>query len=83
MGGGAAPSRLEGRVGENHSAWMQVPLLAEVRPGTVERWPLRSSLELGAIPSVVSQARLHTRELLAEWGCQDSARAPNWWSRNW
>jgi anti-sigma regulatory factor (Ser/Thr protein kinase) len=32
------------------------------------RWPLRSYLELGALPSAVSCARLHTRQLLWEWG---------------
>ena len=32
------------------------------------RWPLRSYLELGALPSAVPCARLHTRHLLWEWG---------------
>jgi anti-sigma regulatory factor (Ser/Thr protein kinase) len=31
------------------------------------RWPLRSFLELGALPSAVPCARLHTRHLLWEW----------------
>jgi hypothetical protein len=31
-------------------------------------WPLRSGLELGALPSAVPCARLHTRLVLAEWG---------------
>ena len=31
------------------------------------RWPLRSFLELGALPSAVACARLHTRQLLWEW----------------
>jgi hypothetical protein len=31
------------------------------------RWPLRSFLELGALPSAVPCARLHTRQLLWEW----------------
>src|ERR1017187_6769079 len=40
------------------------------------RWPLRSFLELGALPSAVPCARLHTRQLLWEWqltGLSDSA----------
>jgi anti-sigma regulatory factor (Ser/Thr protein kinase) len=40
------------------------------------RWPLRSFLELGALPSAVPCARLHTRHLLWEWqltGLADSA----------
>jgi anti-sigma regulatory factor (Ser/Thr protein kinase) len=31
-------------------------------------WPLRSCLELGALPSAVPRARLHARQLLWEWG---------------
>jgi hypothetical protein len=31
------------------------------------RWPLRSFLELGALPSAVPCARLHTRQLAWEW----------------
>ncbi|MGH7868999.1 MAG: ATP-binding protein [Candidatus Dormibacteraceae bacterium] len=31
-------------------------------------WPLRSYLELGALPGAVPCARLHTRQLLWEWG---------------
>jgi anti-sigma regulatory factor (Ser/Thr protein kinase) len=31
------------------------------------RWPLRSFLELGALPGAVPCARLHTRHLLWEW----------------
>lgn len=32
------------------------------------RWPLRSFLELGALPGAVPCARLHTRQVLWEWG---------------
>ena len=32
------------------------------------QWPLRSFLELGALPGAVPCARLHTRELMWEWG---------------
>jgi hypothetical protein len=31
-------------------------------------WPLRSRLELGAFPSAVPRARLHTRQIVWEWG---------------
>ena len=31
-------------------------------------WPLRSYLELGSLPSAVPCARLHTRQLMWEWG---------------
>jgi anti-sigma regulatory factor (Ser/Thr protein kinase) len=39
------------------------------------QWPLRSFLELGALPSAVPCARLHARQVLWEWGltaCSDS-----------
>jgi anti-sigma regulatory factor (Ser/Thr protein kinase) len=35
---------------------------------TPDPWPLRSHLELGALPTAVPCARLHTRHLLWEWG---------------
>jgi hypothetical protein len=31
------------------------------------RWPLRSFLDLGVLPTAVPCARLHTRQLLWEW----------------
>jgi hypothetical protein len=31
-------------------------------------WPLRSGLELGALPSAVPCARLHARQVTWEWG---------------
>ena len=34
------------------------------------RWPLQSHLTLGALPSAVPCARLHTRHILWEWGLQ-------------
>jgi anti-sigma regulatory factor (Ser/Thr protein kinase) len=33
-----------------------------------DRWPLRSYIELGALPSAVPCTRLHTRHVLWEWG---------------
>ena len=35
---------------------------------TPHLWPLRSHLELGALPTAVPCARLHARHLLWEWG---------------
>ena len=35
---------------------------------TPHLWPLRSYLELGALPTAVPCARLHARQLLLEWG---------------
>jgi anti-sigma regulatory factor (Ser/Thr protein kinase) len=32
------------------------------------RWPLRSYLELGALPTAVGCARLHSKQVLWEWG---------------
>ena len=34
---------------------------------TARNWPLRSFLELGALPGAAPCARLHTRHLLGEW----------------
>jgi anti-sigma regulatory factor (Ser/Thr protein kinase) len=34
-------------------------------------WPLHSYLELGALPGAVPCARLHTRQLLWEWGLKE------------
>jgi anti-sigma regulatory factor (Ser/Thr protein kinase) len=39
------------------------------------RWPLRSYLELGALPTAVACARLHARSVLWEWGMK--ALAPD------
>ncbi len=33
-----------------------------------DKWPLRDSFELGALPSAVPCARLHARQMLWEWG---------------
>ena len=43
--------------------------------GRVREWPLRTFLELGALPGAVPCARLHARQVLWEWSltpCQDS-----------
>lgn len=36
-------------------------------------WPLRSHLELGALPTAVPCARLHARQVLWEWGLNELA----------
>jgi len=38
-----------------------------------DRWPLRSYLELAALPGAVPCARLHTRQVVWEWGLQELA----------
>jgi anti-sigma regulatory factor (Ser/Thr protein kinase) len=49
-------------------AAVRVPPLLDPRGDDVTgRWPLRSFLELGALPSAVPCARLHTRQLAWEW----------------
>ncbi len=58
----AAPS-----TGSTVSA-VRIPPLADPQGNDLTgRWPLRSFLELGALPSAVPCARLHTRQLLWEW----------------
>jgi anti-sigma regulatory factor (Ser/Thr protein kinase) len=37
----------------------------------VDRWPLRSFLELGAYPTAVPCARLHAKHILREWRLAD------------
>jgi anti-sigma regulatory factor (Ser/Thr protein kinase) len=50
-------------------AAVRIPPLKDPRGNDVTGpWPLRSFLELGALPSAVPCARLHTRRLLWEWG---------------
>jgi hypothetical protein len=39
------------------------------------RWPLRTFLELGALPGAVPCARLHARNVLGEWGLTASTPA--------
>ena len=42
---------------------------------TANVWPLRSSLELGALPTAVPCARLHARHLVWEWGLDGLAES--------
>jgi anti-sigma regulatory factor (Ser/Thr protein kinase) len=50
-----------------------VSVLPSQRQGTnmADNWPLHNYLELGALPGAVPRARLHTRQLLWEWGFSD------------
>src|SRR6266566_1261040 len=43
------------------------PPTANARPYAAGPWPLRESLELGALPGAVPCARLHARQILWEW----------------
>jgi anti-sigma regulatory factor (Ser/Thr protein kinase) len=44
------------------------PFITRQRRGMNDRWPLQDFLELGALVSAVPCARLHTRQVLWEWG---------------
>ena len=46
------------------------PVLAGELGMPATSWPLQSYLELGALPTAVPCARLHTRLVLGEWGLQ-------------
>ena len=48
--------------------------MAQTAPFTA-RWPLRSFLELGALPGAVPCARLHARQVLWEWGVGAAAQS--------
>ncbi len=55
----------------------RVPGLHSLSPhqGTTmaDEWPLHDSIELGAFPTAVGCARSRTKQLLWEWGAQNSA----------
>jgi hypothetical protein len=44
------------------------------------QWPLRSFLELGALPGAVPYARLHARQVLWEWGYQRGFHLMKLWN---
>jgi hypothetical protein len=46
-----------------------VNLVDPVTTMSTYSWPLRSYLELGALPSAVPSARLHARLIVGEWAC--------------
>jgi anti-sigma regulatory factor (Ser/Thr protein kinase) len=54
--------------GTRHDRHLPVP--PAIQPGlpAVAEWPLRTFLELGALPSAVACGRLHVRQVLWEWG---------------
>ena len=63
VGGHARPAVYQ------HGTTLRIPLLADPQGIDVTgRWPLQSFLELGALPSAVPCARLHTRHVLWDWG---------------
>jgi hypothetical protein len=47
----------------------------ELSANAAAPWPLRSHLELGALPSAVPCARLHAKQVLWEWGLDVLAEA--------
>ena len=51
---------------------MTAPCLSR-EPMTNPRWPLRSDLELGALPTAAGCARLHARQIVLEWGLRGLA----------
>jgi anti-sigma regulatory factor (Ser/Thr protein kinase) len=70
----AAP--IDGTARQPASTVRILPLADPQGNDVTGRWPLRSFLELGALPGAVPCARLHTRHLLWEWqltGLADSA----------
>jgi anti-sigma regulatory factor (Ser/Thr protein kinase) len=73
----AAPAAVLPDVPRPPGSTVPIPPLADPQGNDITgRWPLRSFLELGALPSAVPCARLHTRQLLWEWqltGLGDSA----------
>jgi len=71
-GVGAAVGRSIPRVRSQGIA--PVPVLPSQRQGTnmADNWPLHSYLELCALSGAVPCARLHTRQLLWEWGLKDA-----------
>jgi hypothetical protein len=57
-----------GRVGAVPEPGSSVGPASSPEPGTImASWPLKSYLELGALPSAVPCARLHARQVLWEW----------------
>src|ERR1035438_9222200 len=52
----------------NDAAALVPPAPPHPGQGVAGEWPLRSFLELGALPSAVPCARLHARQVVWEWG---------------
>jgi anti-sigma regulatory factor (Ser/Thr protein kinase) len=68
-GAGTVRGRATPRGDSLRDAPVPVPPSREQRGiGMADDWPLRTYLELGALPSAVPCARLHAKQLLWEWG---------------
>jgi anti-sigma regulatory factor (Ser/Thr protein kinase) len=69
-GAGTVPGGLAVVVRSSGMTNVPVPVLPSQGQeiAMAREWPLRSFLELGAYPGAVPCARLHTRQLLWEWG---------------
>lgn len=65
VGGPAPPGSAEHNSGAGPAFQPEENGLTVPRSGS---WPLQSYLELGALPTAVPCARLHTRQILWEWG---------------
>jgi anti-sigma regulatory factor (Ser/Thr protein kinase) len=46
----------------------RAPIASSYHGHDLERWPLRDTLILGALPDAVPSARAHLRQLLRQWG---------------
>jgi anti-sigma regulatory factor (Ser/Thr protein kinase) len=64
VSGGGLPGAARG--GGPSGAPLPVPLSS--RSITTREWPLQDFLELGALPSAVPCARLHSKQVVWEWG---------------
>jgi anti-sigma regulatory factor (Ser/Thr protein kinase) len=53
---------------DNYIGELQVPSANDHDSGVTDDWPLKSSLELAAFHGAVPCARLHTRQVVWEWG---------------
>jgi anti-sigma regulatory factor (Ser/Thr protein kinase) len=62
-------------VPDEHSSGVGPAFTEEQKRVIADAWPLRSHLELGALPSAVPSARLHSRLVVAEWGLAELAAA--------
>jgi len=73
VGGSASTPELA--IPEEHGSGASPAFQAREEPSarSSARWPLRSYLELGALPSAVPSARLHARLVVAEWGLAELA----------
>jgi len=72
----AQPDRYRASTPDHGRGTLVIRQYAMMDPlGRATRWPLSSSLCLGALPTATPCARLHARAVLAEWGLGDAAEA--------